>query len=221
MSNFSNPMWQCRLQILHFYMLLCSFLHVCEFSVKHLIDHSQHSMGREATCRARTRLGGATGGAKGRWVRKTKRTRVFFLPTSVSPFLSSMSEFLSFRIPAQSMLQHLFNHKCVQGSHVLSATEMLSWLWLGWEFSTFLTCISVSSECCFFTFFNIIFLIGPIKVYCRLQPTIPVQYKAELHTQIKCFCFCRGKVSSTHSAVMLFSGLRGMSSSLVPAWTLS
>lgn len=31
---------------------------------------------------------------------------MFFRPTSVSPFLSSMSEFLSFRIPAQSMLQH-------------------------------------------------------------------------------------------------------------------
>lgn len=68
--------------------------------------YSQHSMGREATCRANTRPGGATGGTRGRCVRNTKRTRVFFLPTSVSPFLSSMSEFLSFRIPAQSMLQH-------------------------------------------------------------------------------------------------------------------
>lgn len=69
------------------------------------ISNSQHSIGREATWRARTRPGGATGGARGRWVRNTKRTRVFFLPTSVSPFLSSMSEFLSFRIPAQSMLK--------------------------------------------------------------------------------------------------------------------
>lgn len=64
-------------------------------------------MGREATCRASTRPGGAEGGATGRWVRNTKRTRVFFLPTSVSPFLSSMSEFLSFKIPAQSMLRNV------------------------------------------------------------------------------------------------------------------
>lgn len=71
-----------------------------------LACNSQHSMGKEATCRASTRPGEATGGDRGRWVRNTKRTRVFFRPTSVSPFLSSMSEFLSLRIPAQSMLRH-------------------------------------------------------------------------------------------------------------------
>lgn len=69
-------------------------------------DHSQHSMGKEATCRANSRPAGATGAATGKWVRKTRRTRVFFLPTSVSPFLSSMSEFLSLRMPAQSILAH-------------------------------------------------------------------------------------------------------------------
>lgn len=77
---------------------------------EHVTIDSQHSMGSEAACRARTRPGGATGGARGRWVRNTKRTRVFFLPTSVSPFLSSMSEFLSFRIPAQSMLRQKSLH---------------------------------------------------------------------------------------------------------------
>lgn len=72
--------------------------------VNSLKRHLQHSMGSDATCSASTRPGGPTGGARGRCVRNTKRTLVFFLPTSVSPFLSSMSEFLSFRIPAQSIL---------------------------------------------------------------------------------------------------------------------
>lgn len=40
----------------------------------------------------------------GMWTRNTSRTRVFFRPMSVSPFLSSMSAFLSFRIPTQSIL---------------------------------------------------------------------------------------------------------------------
>lgn len=61
--------------------------------------HSQHSMGLEATCSDSVRPLGC-----GMWTRKTSRTRVFFLPMSVSPLRSSMSEFLSFRIPAQSML---------------------------------------------------------------------------------------------------------------------
>lgn len=38
------------------------------------------------------------------WMRKTILTRVFLRPISVSPFLSSMSEFRSLRIPAQSIL---------------------------------------------------------------------------------------------------------------------
>lgn len=40
----------------------------------------------------------------GTWTLNTSRTRVFLRPMSVSPFRSSMSEFRSFRIPAQSML---------------------------------------------------------------------------------------------------------------------
>lgn len=100
-SGFGNPKRRCMPQILHMAALTTS-LQISH----HKTSYSQHSIGREATWRARTRPGGATGGARGRWVRNTKRTRVFFLPTSVSPFLSSMSEFLSFRIPAQSMLQH-------------------------------------------------------------------------------------------------------------------
>lgn len=59
----------------------------------------QHSIGLEDTCKERVLPLGW-----GIWTRKTSRTRVFFLPMSVSPFLSSMSEFLSFSIPAQSML---------------------------------------------------------------------------------------------------------------------
>lgn len=109
-------------------------------------------MGKEATCRAKTRPGGTMGGDRGRCVRNTKRTRVFFLPTSVSPFRSSMSEFLSFRIPAQSMLrgrqEFMYDHllRCLR--HTIRAPE-------------------------------------------------------------------------SYRAVMLFSGLSGMSRSLVPAWMLS
>lgn len=61
--------------------------------------HSQHSMGFEATCRDSVRPPGC-----GMCTRNTRRTRVFLRPMSVSPLRSSMSEFLSFRIPAQSML---------------------------------------------------------------------------------------------------------------------
>lgn len=39
------------------------------------------------------------------WTRKTILTRVFLRPMSVSPFLSSMSELRSLRIPAQSILR--------------------------------------------------------------------------------------------------------------------
>lgn len=56
-------------------------------------------MGLEATCKD-TVLPVA-------WLmctRKTIRTRVFLRPMSVSPFRSSMSEFRSFKMPAQSML---------------------------------------------------------------------------------------------------------------------
>ena len=59
----------------------------------------QHSMGLEAVCREMI-----LPLASGMCTRKTSLTRVFFLPMSVSPFRSSMSAFLSFRIPAQSML---------------------------------------------------------------------------------------------------------------------
>ena len=63
------------------------------------LRYSQHSMGFEATCRDSVRPLGC-----GMWTRKTSLTLVFFLPMSVSPLRSSMSEFLSFRIPAQSTL---------------------------------------------------------------------------------------------------------------------
>ncbi|TNN65259.1 hypothetical protein EYF80_024548 [Liparis tanakae] len=43
--------------------------------------------------------------SRGMCTRNTRRTRVFFRPTSVSPFRSSMSAFRSFRIPAQSILR--------------------------------------------------------------------------------------------------------------------
>lgn len=63
------------------------------------LRYSQHSMGFEATCRDSVRPLDC-----GMWTRKTSLTLVFFLPMSVSPLRSSMSEFLSFRIPAQSTL---------------------------------------------------------------------------------------------------------------------
>lgn len=59
----------------------------------------QHSMGFDAVCRE-TILPLASGMC----TRNTSLTRVFFLPMSVSPLRSSMSAFLSFRMPAQSML---------------------------------------------------------------------------------------------------------------------
>lgn len=59
----------------------------------------QHSIGWEATWRETCCPPGC-----GTCTRNTRRTRVFFRPTSVSPFLSSMSAFLSFRIPTQSIL---------------------------------------------------------------------------------------------------------------------
>lgn len=64
-----------------------------------MTGYSQHSMGLEATCSDSVRPLGC-----GMCTRNTSRTRVFFLPMSVSPLRSSMSEFRSFRIPAQSML---------------------------------------------------------------------------------------------------------------------
>lgn len=64
-------------------------------------------MGFEATCRDSVRPLGC-----GMWTRKTSLTLVFFLPMSVSPFRSSMSEFLSFRIPAQSTLLGRRVHAC-------------------------------------------------------------------------------------------------------------
>lgn len=66
---------------------------------KDVCHYLQHSMGLEATCRERV-----LPLACGIWTLKTSRTRVFFRPMSVSPLRSSMSEFRSFNIPAQSML---------------------------------------------------------------------------------------------------------------------
>lgn len=63
--------------------------------------YSQHSMGLEAACRDTTLPLGS-----GMCTRNTRRTRVFLRPMSVSPLRSSMSALRSFRIPAQSMLQH-------------------------------------------------------------------------------------------------------------------
>lgn len=62
--------------------------------------HLQHSTGIEAICRERTFPLGC-----GMCTRNTSRTLVFFLPISVSPFRSSISELRSFKIPAQSILQ--------------------------------------------------------------------------------------------------------------------
>ena len=61
---------------------------------------SQHSIGTDAVCTETT-----FPLPWGTCTRNTSRTRVFLRPMSVSPFRSSMSEFRSFRIPAQSMLK--------------------------------------------------------------------------------------------------------------------
>lgn len=62
--------------------------------------HSQHSTGIEEACSDST-----FPLDWGMCTLNTTRTRVFFLPISVSPFRSSMSEFRSLRMPAQSILQ--------------------------------------------------------------------------------------------------------------------
>lgn len=74
----------------------------------------QHSTGWEATWRETCCPPGW-----GICTRNTRRTRVFFRPTSVSPFLNSMSAFLSFRIPAQSIL--------LGGESNVSQTESREW----------------------------------------------------------------------------------------------
>ncbi|TNN66745.1 hypothetical protein EYF80_022987 [Liparis tanakae] len=65
-------------------------------------DHllSCHSTGIEAACSDSTFPLGC-----GMWTLNTTRTRVFLRPMSVSPFRSSMSEFRSLRMPAQSILR--------------------------------------------------------------------------------------------------------------------
>lgn len=70
------------------------------FCVCGVCGHSQHSTGMEAACNDSTLPLGW-----GMCTLNTTRTRVFFLPMSVSPFRSSMSELRSFRMPAQSMLR--------------------------------------------------------------------------------------------------------------------
>lgn len=72
---------------------------------KHEKMYSQHSMGLEEACKDTV-----LPVAWLMWTRKTIRTRVFLRPMSVSPFLSSMSELRSFKIPAQSILC-LWGHK--------------------------------------------------------------------------------------------------------------
>lgn len=61
--------------------------------------YSQHSMGLEEACRDTVLPVFWL-----MWTLNTIRTRVFLRPMSVSPFLSSMSELRSFKIPAQSIL---------------------------------------------------------------------------------------------------------------------
>ena len=82
---------------------LCFFLNECIWVCECACVgswHSQHSTGIEAACSDSTFPLGW-----GMCTRNTTRTRVFFLPISVSPFRSSMSEFRSLRMPAQSILQ--------------------------------------------------------------------------------------------------------------------
>lgn len=79
--------------------------------------YSQHSMGFDATCKDTV-----LPVAWLMWTRKTILTRVFLRPISVSPFLSSMSELRSLRIPAQSILwddtKSLNSHKHFGASSV-------------------------------------------------------------------------------------------------------
>lgn len=87
--------------------------------VQHVL---QHSIGSEATWSDTSWPPGW-----GMWTRNTSRTRVFFRPMSVSPFLSSMSAFLSFRIPTQSILankrQTNWPSVCDSSGHVVLANH--------------------------------------------------------------------------------------------------
>lgn len=75
--------------------------------------YSQHSIGLDAACKDTV-----LPVAWLMWTRKTIRTRVFLRPMSVSPFLSSMSELRSFKIPAQSILR-----LCGHGMKSLSSPQ--------------------------------------------------------------------------------------------------
>lgn len=58
-----------------------------------------------------------------------------------------------------------------------------------------------------------------ISLHLNFKINLKLEIKAEKQACVQPLVVsCR---SPTHSAVMLFSGLRGMSSSLVPVWTLS
>lgn len=80
--------------------------------------YSQHSIGLDAACKDTV-----LPVAWLMWTRKTIRTRVFLRPMSVSPFLSSMSELRSFKIPAQSILR-----LCRHGMKSLSSPQGKSFI---------------------------------------------------------------------------------------------
>ena len=97
-------------------------------SEHHRASHVQHSMGCEATWReTRPPVGW------GRCTRNTRRTRVFFLPMSVSLFLCSMSALRSLRIPAQSTLWEV---ERTHSSHLVFSKRCCVFFRSGW-FSLF------------------------------------------------------------------------------------
>ena len=93
--------------------------------------YSQHSMGLDDACRDTV-----LPVAWLMWTRNTILTRVFLRPMSVSPFLSSMSELRSFKIPAQSILclwrqkeKSLPKSVCLQGKIMVYILSQLIRLW--------------------------------------------------------------------------------------------
>lgn len=84
------------------------------------------------------------------WTRNTIRTRVFLRPMSVSPFLSSMSEFRSFRIPAQSILQSGRNREetitCFLNKSLYSRGKNKNGTWTNHSNHWTFKCIKSSTE---------------------------------------------------------------------------
>lgn len=136
------------------------------------------------------------------------RTRVFFRPMSVSPFRSSISEFRSLRIPAQSMLSKT-SRECFLYCLLTTLKEPVIYL-LKSKWSTFLAFmvhIKLFSRMLFLLFIYIVQIIHAVA-FGRFDTTAQSINDFQL-------------ISRIYLADMLFSGRSGISSTLVLFMTVS